>query len=161
MCRFILRHNLWCLIPLNCFPSLAHMHFLLVGWRQGPKWTWFFVFWDLDRCEIKLGTKMKINPKYKDQKCIFAFFSSSIFLLCLHIISWNSFNCRVMLQPQTILQYFYKQLMWSAFYWFSSRPTINIVFSFTNNYSPHQQFVNIFVKMFVSLALFFIVLTSA
>ena len=36
----------------------------------------------------------------------------------------------------------------------SSRPIINITFSFTNNHSPHQQFVNFFVKQFVSLALF-------
>ena len=29
---------------------------------------------------------------------------------------------------------------------FSYRPTININFSFTNNYSPYQQFVNSFCK---------------
>ena len=40
---------------------------------------------------------------------------------------------RVILQSQTILQHFYKLLMWPTFYWFSSRPTINITFSFTNN----------------------------
>ena len=63
---------------------------------------------------------------------------------------------RVMLQPQTILQYFYKLLIWPIFYWFSFRHTINITFWFTNNYSPHQQFVNFFVKMFVSLVLLFL-----
>ena len=61
---------------------------------------------------------------------------------------------RVMLQKQTILQHFYKMWMWPTFYWFSSRPTINITFLFTNNHSPHQQFVKFFVKLFVSLALF-------
>ena len=44
---------------------------------------------------------------------------------------------RVMLQPQIILQYFYKMLMWPISYWFSSKPTINITFSFTNNHSSH------------------------
>ena len=38
--------------------------------------------------------------------------------------------------------------------YFSSEPTINITFSFTNNYLPHQQFVKNFVKLFVSLTLF-------
>ena len=56
-----------------------------------------------------------------------------------------------MLQLQIILQHFYKMLMWATSYWFSSRSTINIIFSFTNNHLPHQQFV----KWFVSLALFF------
>ena len=60
-----------------------------------------------------------------------------------------------MLQLQTILQYFYKMLMWSTSYWFSSKSTINITFSFTNNHSPHQQFVKFFVKQFISLTLFF------
>ena len=59
-----------------------------------------------------------------------------------------------MLQLQTILQYFYKQLMYPTYYWFSSKLTINITFSFTNNHSPHQRFVIFFVKLFVSLALF-------
>ena len=36
--------------------------------------------------------------------------------------------------------------MQPTFYWFLSRPTINITFSFTNNYSP-QQFVNFFCKI--------------
>ena len=31
-------------------------------------------------------------------------------------------------------------------YQFSSKPTINITFSFTNNHAPHQQFVKFFVK---------------
>ena len=38
----------------------------------------------------------------------------------------------VMLQLQTILQCFYKMLMWQISYWFLSRPTINITFFFTN-----------------------------
>ena len=50
-------------------------------------------------------------------------------------------DIRVILYPQTILQHFYKVLMWPTVYWFSSKSTININFSFTNNYSPHQQFV--------------------
>ena len=37
-------------------------------------------------------------------------------------------------------------------YWFSFRSTINITFSFTNNHSTHQ-FINFFIKKFVSLAL--------
>ena len=65
------------------------------------------------------------------------------------------FNCSnlkwVMLLSKSILQHFYKMLMWSTFYWFSSRPTINITFSFTNNHSSHQQFVKKFVKLFVFL----------
>ena len=36
--------------------------------------------------------------------------------------------------------------MQQASYWFSSRPTINITFSFTNNHSPYQQFVKFYVK---------------
>ena len=58
-----------------------------------------------------------------------------------------------MLQPQTILQYFYKLLMWPAYYWFSFKSIINIIFSFTNNHSPHKQFVKFFVKKFISLTL--------
>ena len=45
-----------------------------------------------------------------------------------------------------ILQYFYKMLMWPTSYWFLSRLTINITFSFTNNHLQYQQFVNFFVK---------------
>ena len=33
---------------------------------------------------------------------------------------------------------FYKVLMWSIFYWFLSRSTINITFSFTNNHLTRQ-----------------------
>jgi len=33
-----------------------------------------------------------------------------------------------MLKAQTVLQHFYKMLIWSTFHWFSSRPTINITF---------------------------------
>ena len=32
------------------------------------------------------------------------------------------------------------------FLWFSSKPTINSTFSFTNNYLPHQQFEKFFVN---------------
>ena len=46
-----------------------------------------------------------------------------------------------MLQLQTILQYFYKLLMYSTYYWFLFRPTINITFLFTKKYSLHHQFV--------------------
>ena len=59
-----------------------------------------------------------------------------------------------MLQPQTILQHFYKMLICPVSYWFSSRTTINITFLFTNTHSPHQHFINIFVKKFVFLTLF-------
>ena len=58
-----------------------------------------------------------------------------------------------MLLSQTILQYFYKLLMWPTFYLFLSRLTINITFLFINNHSPHQQFVKYFVKKFVYLIL--------
>ena len=50
--------------------------------------------------------------------------------------------------------YFYKHLMYPTSYWFSSKLTINIIFSFTNNHSPHQQFVKFFEKKFEFLALF-------
>ena len=46
--------------------------------------------------------------------------------------------------------------MWPISYWFSSRSIVNITFSFTNNYSLHQQFIKNFIKYFVYLALFFI-----
>ena len=67
---------------------------------------------------------------------------------CLILLKGNffCFCFRVMLQLQTILQYFYKPLMLPTFYWFSPKPTININFSFINNYSPHQQFVRFFCK---------------
>ena len=42
-----------------------------------------------------------------------------------------AFWFRVMLHSRTILQHFYKLLMWPTSYWFSSRPTINNTFSFT------------------------------
>ena len=71
-----------------------------------------------------------------------------------HIFKW------VMPRPQTILERFYKMLMWLTFYWFWSRPTINITFLFTNNYLSHQQFVQIFVKLFVSQVLFYSKITS-
>ena len=60
----------------------------------------------------------------------------------------------VMLYSKTILQNFYKLLMWITSYWFSSKPTINTInttYLFTNNHSSHQQFV----KKFVVLALLF------
>ena len=60
-----------------------------------------------------------------------------------------------MLHQYTILQHFYKMLMWLTSYWFSFRPINNITFSFTDNHLPHQQFVKKFIKYFVSLALFF------
>ena len=63
-----------------------------------------------------------------------------------NILRLQMVNKRVMLQSQTILQHFYKMLMWPTSYWFSFRPTINITFSFSNNYLAHQQFVNSFVK---------------
>ena len=44
---------------------------------------------------------------------------------------------RIMLWSQIILQHFYNMLMWATSYWFSSKPTINITFSFTNNYLSH------------------------
>ena len=47
---------------------------------------------------------------------------------------------------------FYKLLLWPIFYWFSSRPTNNIIFLFINNHSSHQQFMKVFIKKFVSLA---------
>ena len=53
---------------------------------------------------------------------------------------------RVIVQAQTILQHFYKMLMWPTSYWFLSWLTINIIFSFINNHSPYQQFVKNFVK---------------
>ena len=56
---------------------------------------------------------------------------------------------------QIILQYFYKLLIWPTSYLFSSRLTINITFLFINNYSPYQPFVKYFVKKFVYLILLF------
>ena len=53
---------------------------------------------------------------------------------------------RVMLQTQTILQYFYKILIWLTSYWFSLGPQLISFFSFTNNHSSNQQFVKKFVK---------------
>ena len=58
---------------------------------------------------------------------------------------------RVILRPKTILPYFYKLLLWPISYLFSSRPTNNIIFLFTNNHSSYQQFMKVFVKKFVSL----------
>ena len=56
---------------------------------------------------------------------------------------WKCWNEKIiMLRIQTILQYFYKMLIWLISYWFSSKPNINITFSFATNHSPHQQFVN-------------------
>ena len=51
-----------------------------------------------------------------------------------------------MLSSQIILQHFYKMLMWSTSYWFSSKLTIIITFSFSNNHLPHKQFVKFFIK---------------
>ena len=58
---------------------------------------------------------------------------------------------RVMLRPQAILPYFYKLLLWPISYWFSLGLTNNITFLFTNNHSPHQQFMKVFIKKFVFL----------
>lgn len=52
-----------------------------------------------------------------------------------------------------IFQYFYKLLICLTFYWFSYRPTINIIFSLIYNHSPHQKIVKKFVKKFVYQAL--------
>ena len=59
---------------------------------------------------------------------------------------------RVILRPKTILPYFYKLLLWPISYLFSSRPTNNITFLFTNNHSSYQQFMKVFVKKFAYLA---------
>ena len=59
---------------------------------------------------------------------------------------------RVMIRLQIILPYFYKLLLWPISYWFLLGPTNNITFLFTNNHSSLQQFMNVFVKKFVSLA---------
>ena len=56
-----------------------------------------------------------------------------------------------MLQAKTILQYFYKLLLWPTSYWFPFWSTPNITLTFTNNYLSHQQFVKFFIKNFVSL----------
>ena len=58
-----------------------------------------------------------------------------------------------MLQLQTILQHFYKLLMWLTSNWFSFRPTINITFLFTNNHSHFSILQNSFVKKFVYMTL--------
>ena len=50
-----------------------------------------------------------------------------------------------MLQVQTILQYFYKLLLWLISYWFSFGPTTSIIILFINNYLLHQQFRKFFV----------------
>ena len=58
----------------------------------------------------------------------------------------------VMLYSKTILQNFYKLLMWITFYWFSSKHTtntINTTYLFTNNHSSHQQFVKKFAFLAV------------
>ena len=59
---------------------------------------------------------------------------------------------RVILRPKTILPYFYELLLWPISYLFSSRPTNNITFLFTNNHSSYQQFMKVFVKKFAYLA---------
>ena len=58
----------------------------------------------------------------------------------------------VMLYSKTILQNFYKLLMWITSYWFSSKHTtntINTTYLFTNNHSSHQQFVKKFAFLAV------------
>ena len=45
----------------------------LIGWQQGPKWMWFSIFRNWGRRKIKLGTKTRICPKYRDKKYIFAY----------------------------------------------------------------------------------------
>ena len=80
------------------------------------------------------------------------------FLSCIKI-KIKTYYLKVMLQSQIILQYFYKLLMYPTSNWFSSRPTINITFSFTSNHSPYQQFIKFFVKKFVSLPLLYYILT--
>lgn len=51
--------------------------------------------------------------------------------------------------------------MWSTSYQFSPRPIINIIFSFTNNYLLHQQYVKFSVKNLISLTiLLFTIVTS-
>ena len=59
---------------------------------------------------------------------------------------------RVMLQLQTILQYFYKLLFYPTSYWFLSRPTDNITFLFIYNHLPRYQFIKEFVFLAFSLA---------
>ena len=60
-----------------------------------------------------------------------------------------------MLQQQTILQYFYKRLLWPTLIGFHLGPPLTSFFLFTNNHSPHQHFVNFFANKFVSLALLY------
>ena len=74
------------------------------------------------------------------------------------VLSLNGYKIIwVMLQLYIILQYFYKLLLWSTFYWFSSGLTNIITFLSTNNHSPHQQFVKNFVKIFCISRIFQII----
>ena len=59
---------------------------------------------------------------------------------------------RVVLQLQIILQYFYKLLLWPTSYWFSYRPTNNIIFylpMITHHISSLQFFFN-YKKVYIS-----------
>ena len=68
-----------------------------------------------------------------------------------------------MLQTQTVLQHFYKMLMWPTSYWFSSKSTINITFSFTTTSAIGKKNYKIICisKIIVSLALFLLIRTYA
>ena len=100
---------------------------------------YLFSFFFLCLCVYNVSLYYKYNVNIE--------FSIKIYLVEIYLTKLLGFKIRVMLHSQIILQHFYKMLMWLISYWFSFRPIINNTFSFTNNYSPYQQFCKKFCKI--------------
>ena len=51
--------------------SVCHVKFSVNRLIIRLKWMWFFVFREWGKRKIKVGNKIKIGSKCKNQKCIF------------------------------------------------------------------------------------------
>ena len=135
----ILIGELWAYSLSRFYPLKVHVHY-------GRCWMETYFSWGLDYFyTIWLWYKFFSMPLGCVVLCLLRR-NSWWELIISEIHKKMVFIYWVILQSQTILQHFYKMLMWSTSYWFSSKPIINFIFSFTNNHSLHQQFVKNFLK---------------
>ena len=113
----------------------AFLFFPFLHYCQKYLLDWFFFFFgkNLKRLFIfKLSLKNRVNCQmYKCHKTMTIW--GHLLKLILPPV--------VLQRGRTILQYFYKMLMWNFFTSSQIRSTTNITFLLTNKYSPHQLFV--------------------